>query len=73
MCRRFENIAGARARAGKKYTQPYMAEKLNIATSSYSQKENGHREFTATEIEKLAIIFGTTTDYLLGLGEKEHA
>lgn len=43
-------IKGYRVALG--YTQSQMAEKLNLSTNSYSDKEKGKRTFTATEIKK---------------------
>lgn len=39
-----------RFRTEKGYTQPDMAKHLKMSVSTYSYKENGHRDFTGTEM-----------------------
>lgn len=37
--------------------QEEMAEKIGISLTSYSYKEQGNREFTSTEVGKMAEVF----------------
>lgn len=46
--------------------QKDVAKKLGITASAYGYYEQGKREPTIEIINKLASIFGVTTDYLLG-------
>lgn len=51
----------------KKYnfSQEYLADKLEISRPTYMQIENGQRDITVTEAEKLAEIFGMTLENFL--------
>ena len=49
----------------KGYTQPEIANVLNIKQSSYSNKELGRREFTIEEIKLLKELFEVTYEDLL--------
>lgn len=48
----------------KEIDQKIIYEELYISQSSYSRKENGERNFTMSEIEKLSEIFNVKSDYL---------
>lgn len=50
-------------RAEKELTQKDMAEKLGISSNSYLLKENGKREFSASEVHKMAEIFKVEESY----------
>lgn len=43
-----------------------LANNLGLATNTISFKLNGKREFTLSEIESIADIFGCSLDYLVG-------
>lgn len=43
-----------------------LANNLGLSTNSVSFKLNGKREFTLSEIESIANIFGCSLDYLVG-------
>lgn len=58
-----ERIKGLRE--DRDITQKQLAEKLNIAQNTYSQYENGGRQFPVDVIIKLSDIFKVTTDYIL--------
>ena len=47
------------------YKQEDLAKLLRVTQGAYSRKENGKREFTISEIEKLKEIFKVTYDDLL--------
>ncbi|MPM28319.1 hypothetical protein SDC9_74840 [bioreactor metagenome] len=44
-------LKAARIRRG--YTQKFIAKALNLGETSYTKRENGQLEFTASEIAKL--------------------
>ena len=48
-------------------TQQELAAKLNIRQSTLSQYENGQRQIPLNTLIRLALLFDTSTDYLLGL------
>lgn len=49
------------------YTQEEMAKLLAIGQSAYAKWENGRTEPTLENVVKLAKLFKTTTDFLLGV------
>lgn len=54
-------------RIEKKWTQEYVAEKLNISMGALSRYETGMYEPKSLDLIKdFANLFETTTDYLLG-------
>lgn len=44
-----------------------LATRLGIDRTYLSKSESGNRAFKVSEIDKLAKIFGVSTDYLLGM------
>ena len=52
-------------REDKDWTQREMAEMLHISRSSYSAYENGTNAFTIEVLKSLAMLYGTSIDYLL--------
>ena len=46
--------------------QRQVAEVLNVNQNTYSQYENGVIELTASNLIKLADLYGVSVDYLLG-------
>lgn len=48
-------------------TQREIAEFLNIRQNTYSQYENGQRQIPLEALIKLALLYNTSTDYILGL------
>ena len=65
-----KNILGKRIKAlrkEQKFTQEYIAKKLNISVAALSRYETGAFEPKSVElIVELANIFKVSTDYLLG-------
>ena len=57
------NVKECRIKRG--YSQGYMAQLLNIKQNTYSNKENGNRAFTVSEIKKLKEILQVTYEELL--------
>jgi transcriptional regulator with XRE-family HTH domain len=49
------------------YTQAYVAAHLNIKQNSYSQYENGVHQVPIVSLMKLAELYDTSVDYLVGL------
>ncbi|MBU1152323.1 DUF4065 domain-containing protein [Patescibacteria group bacterium] len=49
-------------REQNKFSQEYLAKKLELSRPTYIQIEKGERELTVTEAEKLASIFGLSTE-----------
>lgn len=48
-------------------TQKQVAEYLNIKQNTYSQYETGNRQIPIEILIALAILYNTSTDYLLGI------
>lgn len=53
------------------FTQQKVADMLNINRRTYSAYENGVNSMTPETLIKLAEIYGTSVDYLLGLTEEK--
>lgn len=53
-------------RERKGWTKTETAKRLNIATSTYSSYEYGHRNPDNVTLVNIAKLFNVTTDYLLG-------
>ena len=49
------------------FTQKQVAEYLHIGQNTYSQYETGCRQLPIDALIALAILYNTSTDYLLGL------
>ena len=54
------------ARAIKGITQENAATIIGVATSTLSKWENGETEPTASQVQKMSIIYGISADKLLG-------
>jgi transcriptional regulator with XRE-family HTH domain len=61
----FPNIEAERARKG--YTKSELAKRLNVSDSTLKNWMYGKTEIPSSKIVELAKLFGTSTDYLLGL------
>ena len=59
-------------RLQKHLTQSQLAERLGITKSMVSAYETATRYPSYEILFKLAFLFGTTTDYLLGLEKKRY-
>ncbi|MFA5880578.1 MAG: helix-turn-helix transcriptional regulator [Eubacteriales bacterium] len=53
-------------RLKSKLTQKDIAEKLNMGSSNFGHIENDRVTPSSSDLQKLAGILGTSTDYLLG-------
>ena len=53
------------------YTQKYIADLLFIKQNTYSQYENGQRQIPLSFLMKLAVIYDTSTHYILGLTDEK--
>lgn len=58
------NLKIARIKAG--YTQQGIADKLGVTKNTVSRWETGERALTVENLIKLAELYNTTTDFLLG-------
>lgn len=58
-----------RFRLAKGLSQQAMAEKIGVKQGSYTAYENKGTAPTVDKLRKMAIDFGVSTDYLLGLTE----
>ena len=54
-------------RIDKDYSQTLVAQHLSIAQNTLSQYELGERNIPNEVLVKLALFYGTSVDYLLGL------
>lgn len=61
---KYERIRGERI--DKDWTQKQVAQSLNIAPNTLSQYETGTRNIPNEVLVKLADLYGTSVDYLLG-------
>lgn len=48
--------------------QKEVSAHLSIGNSNYNKLENGHRDLSVDELQKLAILFNMTTDEILNYG-----
>lgn len=53
------------------YTQKYVAEYLSIKQNTYSQYENEIRDIPLSSLCKLALLYDTSTDYILNLTDED--
>ena len=57
-----------------KWTQEYVCEKLSISSGALSRYETGMYEPKSLELVKdFAVLYGVSTDYLLGMSDKRCA
>lgn len=47
----------------------YVADYLKIDRANYSKYENGKLEISIDMLRKLSILYGVSSDYLLGLSD----
>lgn len=57
-----------RVREDKGLMQKEVSAYLGIGNSNYNKLENGHRDLSVEELQKLAILFNMTTDEILNYG-----
>lgn len=55
-------------REDKGLMQKEVSAYLAIGNSNYNKLENGHRDLSVEELQKLAILFSMTTDEILNYG-----
>lgn len=53
------------------FTQAAIAERLHVRQNTYSQYENEVREIPIELLKKLAVIYETSIDYIVGLTDEE--
>ena len=59
-------------RKEREKTQSEIANLLYISQQQYSLYESGKREIPVSYLRILAVFYGVTTDYLLGLTDKKN-
>lgn len=57
-------------REDKDITQKQLAEQLHIKQNTYSQYETGQRQLPIDMLIRMANLFNTSTDYILGLTDE---
>jgi transcriptional regulator with XRE-family HTH domain len=57
-----------RIREDKGLMQKEVSAHLGIGNSNYNKLENGHRDLSVEELQKLSILFNMTTDEILNYG-----
>ena len=58
-------------RRRKKMTQAQVAKRLNLSKTAVSGYENNTKTHSVDVLIQLSILYGVTTDYLLGLDNRE--
>ena len=58
-------------RRRKKMTQAQVAKRLNLSKTAVSGYENNTKTPSVDVLIQLSILYGVTTDYLLGLDNRE--
>ncbi|WP_017754718.1 helix-turn-helix domain-containing protein [Calidifontibacillus oryziterrae] len=66
LAKRIKQLRDEKKKENSKYTQEYVANLIGIARVTYTAYENGTKIPPADAINKIAEIFSTTTDYILG-------
>ncbi|WLV84630.1 LexA family protein [Lacticaseibacillus zeae] len=56
-------------RKKRSWTQPMLADKMSVSQSTITMWENDKRAVSSEDVKKLAKLFGTTTDYILGIDD----
>ncbi len=57
-------------REDRDITQKRLAEQLHIRQNTYSQYETGQRQLPIDMLIRIAKLFNTSTDYILGLTDE---
>lgn len=54
------------------YTQEYIAAKTQMKQPQYARYESGNRDFPVDILVKLAKIYNTSLDYIVGLTDEKN-
>lgn len=54
------------------YTQEYIAAKVKMKQPQYARYESGNRDFPVDILIKLAKIYNTSLDYIVGLTDEKN-
>lgn len=74
------NVLGQRLRSlrddmkneNSKFTQSFIANLIGVARTTYTAYENGTKQPPMETVNKIADVFGVTTDYLYGRTDSKH-
>ena len=66
-----ERVLLLRRRAG--LSQPELAQKAGMSVTTLNRVENAHQSLSMEKVVALAAALNTTTEYLLGLSDKQRA
>lgn len=58
-------------RASREWTQSDLAKKLNVSQQTIGSWEVGRAEPNSDALAKIAALFGTSVDYLLGIDDEK--
>ncbi|WP_321164133.1 helix-turn-helix domain-containing protein [Tepidibacillus decaturensis] len=64
--KRLKNIREKKKSSDSKWTQEYVADLIGVARSTYTAYENGTKQPPLETVNKIADLFGVSTDWLLG-------
>ena len=57
-------------REDRDLTQKELADKLGMSQTGYSKYETGENDIPTAVLRKLAALYGTSVDYMLGLTDE---
>lgn len=66
---RLKNIREEMKKKDPRWTQSFVADKVGVARTTYTAYESGSKTPPLETVSKLADIFETSTDYLIGKTE----
>jgi transcriptional regulator with XRE-family HTH domain len=64
--KRLKQLRESKKKTNSKYTQGYIANLIGVARVTYTSYENGTKQPSIETVNKLADLFGVSTDYLQG-------
>jgi len=68
---RLKKLREKKKKENSKFTQDYVANLIGVARTTYTAYENGTKQPPIETVNKLADLFGVTTDYLQGRTEEQ--
>ncbi|OLN23871.1 hypothetical protein BTO30_02720 [Domibacillus antri] len=70
---RLKKLRESRKETNPHFTQGYVAEILGVARTTYTAYENGTKQPPMETVIKIANLFDTSTDYLLGRNDSKNS